>query len=113
MFVSRRKTSIFTPRIVRELAIEKMIRTPNRGDYDISQTPAIPIPLQEDKKRKVKYLPGERLLKKLNKEAEKTKLTHKKIRALGGGVTPRQDLEEKDVERLSASVLSVLESLKI
>jgi hypothetical protein len=109
MFVSRRKSSIFTPRIVRELVIEKVISTPSRGDYnDIPQTPAVPIciPLHEDKKRKIRYLPGERLLKKLNK-AEKTKLTHKKINA------PRWDLEEKDVERLSASVLSVLKSLKI
>ena len=95
MFINRSHTSILVPRVVTQLTVKKALELP----VDIPYTPAVPIEIE--KKRKPKYLPGERLLKKLNSQAEKTK--KKKVKPLG----------EEDVDRLSASVLSVLESLNI
>ena len=95
MFTQRSYTSILVPRVVTQLTVKKALELTG----DIPYTPAVPIEIE--KKRKPKYLPGERLLKKLNSQAEKTK--KKKVKPMG----------EEDVDRLSSSVLSVLESLQI
>ncbi len=97
MFVNRSHTSILVPRVVTQLTVKKALELTG----DLPYTPAVPIEIE--KKRKPKYLPGERLLKKLNSQAEKPKTKKKKVKPLG----------EEDVDRLSASVLSVLESLNI
>ncbi len=97
---SRRCESIFAPRVVRELRVEP----PIVSDVDGPLPPAVPIVEPCAKaRRKAVYLPGERLLKKLNKERDKKKSKKVKVSNLG----------EDDVERLAGSVVSVLASLKI
>jgi hypothetical protein len=100
--------SIFAPRVVRELRVEPPTVTVADG------VPATPIVEPCAKaRRKAVYLPGERLLKKLNKDRDKKK--SKKLKVINQwDVIPRPSmLNEDDVERLAGSVTSVLASLNI
>jgi hypothetical protein len=91
--------SIFSTRIVREL---RVIPDPTVAD-GVPATPATPI-VEPSKSRKAVYLPGERLLKKLNKDRDKGR-KKKKVKV--------NNLGEDDVERLAVSITSVLASLNI
>ncbi len=89
--------SIFSTRIVREL---RVIPDPTVANGPPT-TPATPI-VEPIKTRKAVYLPGERLLKKLNRDKGRKK---KKVKV--------SNLVEDDVERLAGSITSVLASLNI
>ena len=103
MHVNRRCESIFASRVVREL---RVIPDPTVAD-GVPLPPAVPIVVEEKKKKGPQYLPGERLLKKLNKDRDsKARQVKKKAKVI-------HDLGEDDVERLASSVTSVLASLKI
>ena len=93
--------SIFASRVVRELRVEP----PTVAD-GVPLPPAVPI-VEPSKSRKVVYLPGERLLKKLNKDRDCAKARQsKKKRGLG-----EDDCAK--ARRLESSVRSVLASLDI
>ena len=95
--------SIFASRVVREL---RVIPDPTVAD-GVPLPPAVPIVVEAKKKKGPQYLPGERLLKKLNKDRDsKARQGKKKAKVI-------HDLDEYDVERLASSVTSVLASLKI
>ena len=95
--------SIFASRVVREL---RVIPDPTVAD-GVPLPPAVPIVVEAKKKKGPQYLPGERLLKKLNKDRDsKARQGKKKAKVI-------HDLDEGDVERLASSVTSVLASLKI
>ncbi len=104
--------SIFSTRIVREL---RVIPDPTVADGPPT-TPATPI-VEPIKTRKAVYLPGERLLKKLNKDRDKGRKKKKAKVINQWDVIPpclsTRMLNEDDVERLASSVTSVLASLKI
>ena len=94
--------SIFASRVVRELRVSP---DPTVAD-GVPLPPAVPIVVEEKKKKGPQYLPGERLLKKLNKDRDsKARQVKKKLKV--------SNLGEDDVERLASSVTSVLASLKI
>ena len=94
--------SIFASRVVREL---RVISDPTVAD-GVPLPPAVPIVVEAKKKKGPQYLPGERLLKKLNKDRDsKARQSKKKAKV--------SNLGEDDVERLASSVTSVLASLKI
>ena len=94
--------SIFASRVVREL---RVIPDPTVAD-GVPLPPAVPIVVEAKKKKGPQYLPGERLLKKLNKDRDsKARQVKKKLKV--------SNLGEDDVERLASSVTSVLASLKI
>ena len=102
--------SIFASRVVREL---RVIPDPTVAD---GVPPAVPIVVEAKKKKGPQYLPGERLLKKLNKDRDsKARQVKKKLKVIHQwDVIPRPSmLDEDDVERLASSVTSVLASLKI
>jgi hypothetical protein len=98
--------SIFAPRVVRELRVEP----PTVADG----VPATPIvePCAKAQRNAV-YLPGERLLKKLNKDRDKGKKKKKKVIHQWDEIPRPSMLGENDVERLAGSITSVLASLKI